>query len=252
MALVVAGVGLPRADAASLSGSRNSLARQNNQARAHDFTYLRTRSQVNYFVGKGLLVPVRGNSDFELHAVSFPYARPAVKTFVERLARQYRDACGERLVVTSLTRPRNHQPRNASPLSVHPTGMAVDLRRSNNRKCRNWLEAVLLSLEAKGVLEANRERWPPHYHIAVYPRPYERYVELMANQQPEPMHLVSRGDTLWQIARKHATTVAAVKAVNGLRSNRIYPANRGAVWFRATVEGKSVHMGRIREGAAKV
>ncbi|MFV1967760.1 MAG: M20/M25/M40 family metallo-hydrolase [Pirellulaceae bacterium] len=28
----------------------------------------------------------------------------------------------------------------------------------------------------------------------------------------------------------------------------IHPANRGAVWFRATVEGKSVHMGRIREG----
>ncbi len=30
--------------------------------------------------------------------------------------------------------------------------------------------------------------------------------------------------------------------------NLIHPANRGAVWFRATVEGKSVHMGRIREG----
>ena len=28
----------------------------------------------------------------------------------------------------------------------------------------------------------------------------------------------------------------------------IHPANRGAVWFRATIEGKSVHMGRIREG----
>jgi acetylornithine deacetylase len=28
----------------------------------------------------------------------------------------------------------------------------------------------------------------------------------------------------------------------------VHPANRGAVWFRATVEGKSVHMGRIREG----
>ncbi|MDD5708428.1 MAG: M20/M25/M40 family metallo-hydrolase [Kiritimatiellae bacterium] len=28
----------------------------------------------------------------------------------------------------------------------------------------------------------------------------------------------------------------------------IHPANRGAVWFRATVEGKSVHMGRILEG----
>lgn len=211
------------AGGASLSGSHASLARQNSQARAHDFTYLRTRSQVQSFVRKGLLVPVRPNADFELHAVSFPYARPAVKTFIERLARQYRVACGERLVVTSLTRPRNHQPRNASPLSVHPTGMAVDLRRSNVRRCRDWLDAVLLALEDRGVLEANRERWPPHYHVAVYPRPYERYVERLARQRPGPTHLVSRGDTLWRIARQHSTTVEAVKAANGLRNNRIYP-----------------------------
>lgn len=211
------------ADAASLSGSRYSLARQNAQARAHDFTYIRTRSQVSYFVSKGLLVPVRPNADFDLHAVSFPYARPAVKTFVHRLARQYRATCGEPMVVTSLTRPLNHQPRNASPDSVHPTGMAVDLRRSWSRKCRNWLEAVLLSLEDRGVLEANRERWPPHYHVAVYPEPYERYVEQLARRPAQSTHLVSRGDTLWRIARKHSTTVAAVKAANGLSNNHIYP-----------------------------
>jgi len=29
---------------------------------------------------------------------------------------------------------------------------------------------------------------------------------------------------------------------------KIFPANRGAVWFRLDVEGKSVHMGRITEG----
>lgn len=213
----------PPAAGASLSGSRHSLARQNAQARAHDFTFLRTRSQVDYFVSKGYLVPVRANADFDLHQVSFPYARPAVRTFIQRLARQYRGACGEKLVVTSLTRPRNHQPRNASPDSVHPTGMAVDLRRSNDRQCRNWLEAVLLSLEERRVLEASRERWPPHYHIAVYPKPYEQYVASLAGQAPPPTHLVSRGDTLWRIAQKHATTVAAVKAANGLRSNRIYP-----------------------------
>ena len=209
--------------AASLGGSQASLERQNAAAREHDYTYLRTRSQVDYFVAKGWLAPVRADSDFELHAVSFPYARPAVATFIERLAQQYRSACSERLVVTSLTRPRSHQPRNASPLSVHPTGMAVDLRRSNRRACRNWLEAVLLSLESRGVLEANRERWPPHYHVALYPKPYERYVELLKATGPTRTHLVMRGDTLWRIAQKHSTTVEAVKASNGLRGNHIYP-----------------------------
>lgn len=32
----------------------------------------------------------------------------------------------------------------------------------------------------------------------------------------------------------------------------IHPANRGAVWFRATVQGRSVHMGRIRDGVSAI
>ena len=99
-----------------------------------------------------------------------------MKTFIERLSDQYRDACGERLVVTSLTRPITRQPPNASAISVHPTGMAVDLRRSDSSGCRQWLETVLLDLEGKGVLEATREQYPPHYHVAVFPNPYLQYV----------------------------------------------------------------------------
>jgi len=33
---------------------------------------------------------------------------------------------------------------------------------------------------------------------------------------------------------------------------KIHPANRGAIWFRLTVTGKSVHMGRIREGVSAI
>jgi acetylornithine deacetylase len=33
---------------------------------------------------------------------------------------------------------------------------------------------------------------------------------------------------------------------------QIHPANRGALWFRAKVTGKSVHMGRIREGVSAI
>lgn len=53
----------------------------------------------------GRFVRLPGNADYGLHAVGFPYVKPATRTFVERLAEQYRRACHERLVVTSAIRP---------------------------------------------------------------------------------------------------------------------------------------------------
>ncbi len=209
--------------AESLRGTTRSLDRQNVQARNHDFTFLRTKSQVQRFVSNGWLVPVRPNHVYTLKGVSFPYSRPEVRLFIERLGEQYSAACGEELVVTSLTRPRNYQPRNASPRSVHPTGMALDLRRPSDRRCRSWLESVLLSLEKQGVLEATYERRPPHYHVAVFPEPYKHYVERVRSGDPTTRYLVDRGDNLWRIASKHNTTVAEVMRLNGLRSAQIYP-----------------------------
>ncbi len=215
------------AGATSLRGSTRSLDLQNREARRHDFTYLKSSAQVRHFVDQGYLSMVEGNADFVLHRVSFPFARPEVELFINRLARQYRAACGEQLVVTSLTRPRNRQPWNASPRSVHPTGMAVDLRRPWRRACRRWLEQVLLSLEDRGVLEASYERGLPHYHVAVFPRQYARYVARLASRDAPLLragrYIVLRGDTLWKIAHRHATSVEAVKRANGLRSNRIFP-----------------------------
>lgn len=217
----------------SLRGSRTSLDRQNRQAHRHDFTYLQSPQQVYDFVALGYLVPVDGNGDYVVkEGTSFPYARPEVKLFLERLGRQYKAACREELVVTSLTRPRTRQPRNASSRSVHPTGMALDLRRSWSRRCRGWLESVLLALEHRGVLEANRERRPPHYHVALFPRPYADYVaELRARGTDEAedataraaRYTVRRGDTLWRIARRHGTSVDRIRAANAIRSNTIRP-----------------------------
>ena len=218
--------GFGRADAQSLRPSRASLNRQQAQAKAHDFTFLRNPSDVRRFVDRGWLLPVRNSRDVRLKDVSFPYARPEVKLFVERLGRQYRSACGERLVVTSLTRPRSHQPRNASSRSVHPTGMALDLRRPSSRTCRRWLENALMSLERSKVIEASLERSPPHFHLAVFPRPYARYVA--ANKTPRASsggrtHVVSRGESLWAIARRYRTGVSTLRKVNRLRGNVIRP-----------------------------
>jgi LysM repeat protein len=170
--------------AQSLRGSPQAMQVQNRIAKQHDYTFLRTGAQVRQFVAAGYLVKLPGNADYQLAAVSYPYARPAVKTFVERLSAQYRAACGERLVVTSLTRPVREQPRNASALSVHPAGMAVDLRVSGRSQCRSWLERTLLSLERQGVLNAIRENRPPHYHVALFPNQYTQYVARLTRNQP--------------------------------------------------------------------
>jgi LysM repeat protein len=188
--LSVTGIG----EAQTLRGSTRTMQRQNLVAQNHDFTFLRTSAQIHRFAESGYLERMRGNADYELAAVSHPYARPAVKLFVERLSAQYRSACGEKLVVTSLTRPVQQQPRNASDLSVHPAGMAVDMRISRKGSCVRWLEKTLLSLEKEGVLDVTRERRPPHYHVALFPQPYTRYVASIAGRsavqvasaQPKP------------------------------------------------------------------
>ncbi|HEX6558891.1 MAG TPA: DUF5715 family protein, partial [Longimicrobiales bacterium] len=138
--------------AQTLRGSRATMRRQNTVAHKQDFTFLETSRDVRRFVESGLLVPVKSTSSLKLSdGVSYPYSRPAVKTFALRLAGQYKSSCGERLVVTSLTRPLSRQPWNSSELSVHPAGMALDIRVSDRRSCRRWLEQVLLGLERKGV-----------------------------------------------------------------------------------------------------
>lgn len=159
-----------------LSGSRASVNKAHRVAKKNDFTFLRSAAHIREFVKAARLEKVVSSPNVLLANVSFPYVRPAVKVFIERLAAEYRAATGERLVITSLTRPISRQPRNASRYSVHPTGIAVDLRIPRKAAHRRWLEQTLLALEDKVVLDVTKERKPAHYHIAVFPREYERYV----------------------------------------------------------------------------
>lgn len=214
-------------DAASLRPSRPSLLRQVYAAHDHGYPYARSSREVQDLVSRGHLVRLAGNEDYALkERMSFPYARREVRLFIERLSHQYRSRCGEKLTVTSLVRPRSRQPRNASPLSVHPTGMAMDLRVSWKRGCRAWLEGTLIQLEKAGVLEAARERYPPHYHVVLFPRPYRDYVEQLTGEQVlvdtgVDAYRVQRGDNLWRIARRHGITVERIREANDLHGNLI-------------------------------
>jgi LysM repeat protein len=236
------------AEAASLTPSRPGLLRQVRAANDHGYAYAYDHDDVEAMTRRGDLVRLPGNRDYEVkRTVSLPYARPEVKLFVERLAGQYRGACGQKLVVTSLVRPKTQQPRNSSPLSVHPTGMALDLRVSDVGACRAWLETALLNLERRGVLEAARERRPPHYHVVLFPEPYLKYVAAKTGsgvvaeyRSPQPVaaagtvaaasaaaasgggvYKVRAGDSLWTIARRFGTTTTALERANGLHSTHL-------------------------------
>lgn len=215
--------------AQSLDGSLGAMQRQLTAATEVGVPMHETVASVYQAILDGGLVRVRSTPDYRLHVVSFPYARPESLVLLERLALGYRGACGERLVVTSLTRPRSEQPGNASRLSVHPAGLAIDVRRSRRRSCRQWLERALLDLERDGLVEATRERWPAHYHIAALPTAIrDRWPEqAAAAAQPTPMtattYEVHSGDTLWEIARKLGSSPSLIRAASGLPSARIYP-----------------------------
>jgi len=177
------------AGAAGLAGSHASMQRQHQIAVENDFSFLRSPAQVREFVAEGRLVPVTASGDLALSGVSYPYARPEIARFVERLAAEYRQALGSRLVVTSLTRPTVLQPSNASDLSVHPAGMAVDLRVPDDARSRSWLEQKLLELERAGTLDVTRERRPSHFHVAVFPKAYADWAAqhpLAAAPSPAP------------------------------------------------------------------
>jgi len=167
-------VALPQPSAAqSLRGSHASVSLMYRRAVRGGLDFYETSSDVKRAVIRGELVSLNGNAHYRLADIGMPYVRPETKAFVLDLAADYHRACGAPLVITSATRPISRRLANSSELSVHPTGMAVDLRKPAGR-CRTWLRRRLLTAERRGVIEATEERHPPHFHVAVLPSRYER------------------------------------------------------------------------------
>jgi len=217
--------------AQTLRGSRGSVERMYGQAQRQDLPFYRSARGVRNAAREGDLVRLGGNDNYRVAGVSYAYALPTTRTFVQRLAAQYREACGEKLVVTSATRPRSMRLRNSVTETVHPTGMAVDLRKPTRGSCLRWLRQTLLDVEGEGVVDATEERRPPHFHVAVFPRQYAAYVQgrtgvrhrasLASSDGARAVYRVREGDSLWTIARRHGVSVARIKEANGLRSSRL-------------------------------
>ena len=151
-----------------LHGSKASVEKMYDFALSHHLPFYLTPTNLDDAIAKGRLVPLTGDATYELtRGVGFSYATREAKQFVLAFAPQYLTACGTPLTVTSAARPMSRQPHNANPHSVHPTGIAVDLRRPSAGPCLDWVRGALAELEDKGLIEATEERHPVHLHIAV-------------------------------------------------------------------------------------
>jgi LysM repeat protein len=181
------------AGAQSLKGSPASVDKMYTRAVLNDLQFLKTSKSVYESVADHELVMLSITNDMTLDKVSYPFVLPKTRDFVNTFARVYHDSCGERLVVTSAARPRTQQPRNASPKSVHPTGMAVDFRKPSGA-CLTFLRSQLVKLEAAGTVEATEEHHPVHFHVAVLQKltaPYGRTMASAARTTATPVVFTS-------------------------------------------------------------
>lgn len=214
-----------------LRGSPRSMQRQHGVAVQSGYRFAETPRDAEELLAAGELVEVPGNADYDVSRVSYPYALPEVRLFLERLGRQYREATGSPLVVTSLARPRSQQPANAHELSVHPAGMAVDLRVPRDAASRRWLEDTLVALERRGVLDVTRERRPPHYHVAIFPEAYREYAEERAAAEA-----LERTRTAATVMAATASVAGAAATNKNARVVAARTANSGpAAWFGPVV-----------------
>jgi len=237
-----------------LRGSKASVQKMWDFAVDHGLTFYRTPMDIDAAAAAGKLVQLTGDSTYELsRGVGFSYATKEARQFVLAFAPRYRAACGTPLMVTSAARPTSRQPRNANPYSVHPTGIAIDIRRPPAGPCQRWLRSALAQLEDQGLVEATEERHPVHLHVAVLTSPGTvASLPALANpgtagaaagassQAPAPtVHVsnppersavaangevedriststyrVREGDTLWEIARRSGVSVRALARAN--------------------------------------
>jgi uncharacterized protein DUF5715 len=154
--------------AQSLRGSQDGVDHLYLVARASGLQFYATVSSARRAVAAGEFVELNGNDDYMPKSrMTLPYATPETRAYIEHLGAEYHSACGERLVVTSALRPMSRRPRNGSVKSVHPTGIAFDVRKPKRRICRDWLRQLLLQHEREGAIEATEEFRPPHFHIVV-------------------------------------------------------------------------------------
>ena len=165
-----------------LKGSKEAVMGAFNYALEADYTFATSEAARDLLIENGTLVKLEGTY-IRLVDVSEPYVLPVVSQFVNRLGEQYAArGCG-RLEVSGAFRNLEHQGTlsNGSSHSVHPTGMAVDLRRivpTNDAEtfCLHWLQDTLATIEATRRIDVTAEDHPRHFHVVLVTHDYEQWL----------------------------------------------------------------------------
>ena len=240
----------------ALRGSKASVEKMYSFARQHGYPFYLTPATLDDAIAKGKLVPLPGDENYELaRGVGFSYTTAESREFIMQFAPQYLAVCGTPLTVTSAARPMSRQPRNANPHSVHPTGIAVDIRRPYPGPCLTWVRSALAELEARGFVEATEEHHPVHIHLAVLKAPGSRFrlPDLtngvrVARQAPPtvlvastPMSPASPAGSTVSAVSNGSVSLAPASTSDSGAAQRLYQVRQGdTLWDVAQAAGVSV------------
>ncbi len=177
---------------ASLSGGEITTSRGQYEYAQRMSIPVITTSDRDAHIASGYLVRLEGQNISLKSGDVVPFVLPETRDFILHLAQDYGQAGCSALIITSALRVVDgDMPSNASSFSVHPRGMAADVRVTGiSEYCETWLNDYLLTKESQMVVDATREHWRmvrgrrvpnPHFHIVVPITPIRTSVQLAQN-----------------------------------------------------------------------
>jgi len=177
-----------------LRGSRESLLRQNYEIDRLQLTRIANDDELLDLVERDELVAIVPTKTLAVNKNILGtrnYCRSWTRQFLEDLSEAYYREFRKPIQVTSAVRTVEQQKklrrtnRNAAPIegetaSSHLAGLTIDIgKKGMSRKQRKWINAYLLPLQQRGIIEAAEERRQACYHIMVS----ERYMEYREEEQ---------------------------------------------------------------------
>jgi hypothetical protein len=172
------------ADAVSLVGGCQTTSEQQLQyARGNQLPLITTVAQYHERIASGQFVLFEGPHLQVL--AKRPYALPSTVAFIAEMSVAYNAAGCGKLVVRDALRLTTERPLNGSMHSVHPAGMAVDIRMQYIKsECGDWLRSYVRLKEAAGKVDGTHELKPEHLHVVV---PIEPRIQVIVQSLPDPI-----------------------------------------------------------------
>lgn len=149
-------------------GELTTSERQFEYAKAHEIPFMDSEVEYQRNVRSGYFV-LLSHPDITISARR-KYVLPQTANFIYRVAHQFRKAGCNRLHINGAGRLTTERPKNGSVHSVHPVGMALDLKVINlSKNCHTILWNILHEYEAGQEADSTRELHPEHFHVVVIP-----------------------------------------------------------------------------------